>query len=550
MGLGIREPSGSSHVPGTVKLYESDPARLDATLEESGLTFARRLKKSKEGEITLVPQPSESPNDPLNWPPWKKDLTFLTICFATAVGCTVGPALAPVHVDLMVEFHTSYTTIANLTGYQFFATGVAGLLCEVMTRFWGRRPIYLLSIGFLFAGALWNAIVKSGDTGGLLGGRVLQGIGLGAFETLVVTSIGDMYFVHERGKRIAFYNLLFFGTSYFTPILAGYISAKYGWRTQFKIMTGFFTAALIMTFLLCPEHAFVRDRKFETDLVSEDSSATNVNVDEGKEKIKATPVERKKTFLQELKVYNGRFSTDGFLKLLVAPFPAMFYPAAIWVFLLQGTFVTWGIGVSIVIAQIFAVPPYNFNPTQMGYIYAAPTIGALVAYILCLLTYDRFCLYLTKRNNFTYEPEFRIFLVIPVLITGIPGLIAYGYATTTPGLHWIVPSILYGMLTFAVVMACIATYSYILDAHRDLSVELMVAVLLLKNFFSWGSTFYLSDWLAKWGARKVFLTLGLIQAGICIGSVVVYVYGKVWRAMMARVKLLERLGLRPEKMKM
>lgn len=185
----------------------------------------------------------------------------------------------------------------------------------------------------------------------------------------------------------------------------------------------------------------------------------------------------------------------------------------------------------------------------MGYIYASPTIGALLAYILCILTYDRLCLYLTKRNNLTYEPEFRIFLVIPVLLTGIPGLIAYGYATTTPGLHWIIPSILYGMLTFAVVAACIATYSYILDAHRELSVELMVAVLLLKNIFAWGSTFYLSDWLVKWGARKVFLTMGLLQAVICVGSVVIYVYGKVWRAMMARVKLLERLGLRPGNMR-
>ena len=51
---------------------------------------------------------------------------------------------------------------------------MAGLLCEVMARFWGRRPIYLLSTAFMFAGALWNAMVKSGDIGGFLGARVLQ----------------------------------------------------------------------------------------------------------------------------------------------------------------------------------------------------------------------------------------------------------------------------------------------------------------------------------------------------------------------------------------
>jgi len=112
---------------------------------------------------------------------------------------------------------------------------------------------------------------------------------------------------------------------------------------QFKVMAGFFIPVLAMVFFLCPEHAFIRDRKFETDLVSEGSSTESVNIGEGKQEIGATAasMESKKTFFQELRVYNGRFSTDGFWKLLVAPFPAMLYPAAIWVFLLQGTFVTW-----------------------------------------------------------------------------------------------------------------------------------------------------------------------------------------------------------------
>ncbi|MDB5851863.1 MAG: hypothetical protein JWP29_5615 [Rhodoferax sp.] len=185
----------------------------------------------------------------------------------------------------------------------------------------------------------------------------------------------------------------------------------------------------------------------------------------------------------------------------------------------------------------------------MGYIYAAPTIGALLAYILTLLTSDSIVLFLARRNNLTYEPEFRIILVIPVFLTGIPGLIAYGYATTTPGLHWIVPSILYGMLTFAVIVSCIVTYSYLLDAHREVSVEMMVAVLLLKNFFAWGSTYYLPNWIVQWGPRKVFLTMGCIQGAICLGSVVVWVWGKVWREKMERVQLLKRLGLKPGKMR-
>lgn len=36
-------------------------------------------------DIVLVPQPSESPRDPLNWSLWKKDLLLVIISLDTAV---------------------------------------------------------------------------------------------------------------------------------------------------------------------------------------------------------------------------------------------------------------------------------------------------------------------------------------------------------------------------------------------------------------------------------------------------------------------------------
>ena len=86
----------------------------------------------------------------------------------------MGPVLSPINGKLVVEFHTNYTTVANFVGYQFAASGAAGLLCEVFARLWGKRPIYFLSILFLFVGTVWNAVVQSGDVRGFMGARVLQ----------------------------------------------------------------------------------------------------------------------------------------------------------------------------------------------------------------------------------------------------------------------------------------------------------------------------------------------------------------------------------------
>lgn len=129
-------------------------------------------------------------------------------------------------------------------------------------------------------------------------------------------------------------------------------------------------------------------------------------------------------------------------------------------------------------------------------------------------------------------------------------MFAFGYASQQAKaleLHWIVPSFCFGLLTFGVVMSCTATFSYILDAHRDVALEMMVGLLVLKNFWAWGSTYFISDWLTAEGPKNMFFVIGGIQLGICLLSIVMYVFGKVQRDWYARHNPLKKLGLYPKK---
>lgn len=58
---------GSLVLSGTTRHYD-DPNRPTRVGEG-----ATTLKTTEDG-IILVPQPSDDPNDPLNWPLWKRDL--------------------------------------------------------------------------------------------------------------------------------------------------------------------------------------------------------------------------------------------------------------------------------------------------------------------------------------------------------------------------------------------------------------------------------------------------------------------------------------------
>ena len=80
---------------GETEGYILDEATLKAKL---GLAHDAVLKKSKKG-IVLIPQPSEDPEDPLNWPQWKKAVILLVIavnaCTADYSAATGASALLP-----------------------------------------------------------------------------------------------------------------------------------------------------------------------------------------------------------------------------------------------------------------------------------------------------------------------------------------------------------------------------------------------------------------------------------------------------------------------
>jgi MFS family permease len=64
----------------------------------------------------------------------------------------------------------------------------------------------------------------------ILWSRIFQGVALAPFEALVNACVGDLYFVHERGVRMAITNTCLFGGAFLTPVFVGMIAADIGWQ--------------------------------------------------------------------------------------------------------------------------------------------------------------------------------------------------------------------------------------------------------------------------------------------------------------------------------
>ncbi|KAI0966967.1 major facilitator superfamily transporter [Xylaria arbuscula] len=553
MGLGILDVPG--HVPGTTRYFD-DPDRPQTT----DTVNARGLKCDYSGPVPIIlnPQPSDDPNDPLNWPLWQRDvITFilsLTAIFATAL----GPILAANTLTLSVWFELNFTYIALLTGYFLLGVGVAGFFFVPSGRIYGKRHLFILGLVILIASSAWAGAVGH-DYTSLLWARIIQGVGTAPFEGLVNAAVGDLYFVHQRGKRMALTNLAVFGGAFFTPILVGKITHTIKWWWTFNLVSIFCGASLIAVFLFVPETAYRRAASLNTDIAS--FAASEDHHGNGEEKTAdghpgtststttTTPqsLPPKKTFAQSLALFDGRKTDDSFFKLLFRPLPLFAQPAFLWAALVQGTMIGWTVFIGVILAAIFLGPPLFWGEVQTGYAYVGPFVGALLGFFAAGIFADWSAKALTRLNGGIYEPEFRLVLVIPQLVFGVTGL--FGFAVTAQGtlegqFHWIAPIIFFGFEVAGTVVGAVASSLYIVDAYRDLSIEGFTCLIIFKNMFSFGLTFKAYDWLVHSGIREVFFSLGAVQIVVCFLTVPMYIFGKRNRDFFHRHDLLRMFGLR------
>ncbi len=105
-------------------------------------------------------------------------------------------------------------------------TGACGPFVSALGRKYGKRPVYVASSIFGTVGIIISESASGYST--LLAGRILQGVGLAAYEALAIATIGDLFFVHERGPRVAVAMFLLAAISNGVSIIAGVITANLG----------------------------------------------------------------------------------------------------------------------------------------------------------------------------------------------------------------------------------------------------------------------------------------------------------------------------------
>ncbi|KAI1635074.1 hypothetical protein F4809DRAFT_473698 [Biscogniauxia mediterranea] len=228
------------------------------SFSSAGVERGLKYGKGKHSGIELSPQPSDDPQDPLNWPLWRKHLNFAALLVMVALVGAMKTAYISVDSFIAIEEGVSYTAAVALTGAPLIISAATGMASTVIARIWGKRPVYLVSTILIFIGVVWNTQVN-GRVGENMAARVFQGMGWGAFDTLVLGSIQDTYFEHQRQSKILIYYVVSVATTWGSPLLGGIASSgPAGFAVQFEIISCFMTIAIPLIVFGVPETTFDR----------------------------------------------------------------------------------------------------------------------------------------------------------------------------------------------------------------------------------------------------------------------------------------------------
>ncbi|KAG9662133.1 serine/threonine kinase 16, partial [Aureobasidium melanogenum] len=532
MALGILEPR-AEHVPGTVQVTRQSDNEL-----------------SKSRTTILVPKPTDDPNDPLTWPIWQRDIILVILCIVSVLATTASPLLAADSVELALKFQCTFEDAALLTAYHLAGVAVGSLLFVPLARVWGKRHVFLIGSLLMIASSAWGGSTHMGyNYTSMLWARVIQGVALAPFESLINACVGDLYFVHERGLRMAFANVSLFGGAFLTPVFVGMIAHNIGWWWSFYFIAIFMGGGFLLLLFLCPEVAYRRPDRLNTDIMtasSESLDPNNILYDEKSPNEQVVPRVRGNAWKPlRISPFDGRKTDESFWKLFLRPFPLFLHPAVIWACLLQGVIIGWTVMVGVILSLIFLGPPLFYNEEQAGKMYTAAFIGSILGLLIAGVYTELTTRFMVRRNNGRYEPEFRILLVIPTLMFAASGLYGFGITAAKVARYgWFVPEVFLALIVASMVMGATASAQYLLDAHRDIAIESFTCLIIFKNIFSFILAYFAYTWVFSGGIERLFIIFGSIEVAICALSLPMYVFGKISRDFFHRHDLLQVFRLR------
>lgn len=446
-------------------------------------------------ELVLNPQPSSSPNDPLNWTKGRKAWhTFLLITI-TGLGAGLSTCSSASSYAMTHELGISDNQFNIAVSILFIGIGSGTYFMSPLPSLLGRRLPYIISMAFGIAGSAMLAKVQR--KGLLTAAHFGLGVAESCAEAMVQHSLADIFFEHQRGSVLGFYVLAISGGTFLGPLVAGYIAAneKLGWRWIGWIGVICCVIVLFVFLFSLEETTFNRRsvlcRRQATDgdtikmTVSEEENPVPSRTQLLNEEPEACVLGTKVPYRKRIAIVTPRTNSlsklaRGYAYLLYHTPKCFIFPAVLF------SGLQWGAQVSLLTFYAtvqdvnYFEAPYNYTDEAVAIMNVPCLIGLVVGIIYGGFLADKYVGWRASRNGGILEPEYRLWLTFPAAFIGSAGLLLFGIGTEK-GWNWPLPYVGLGFIGFT--WGCVGdiSLSYMQQAYPEAILECMTGVAVINN---------------------------------------------------------------------
>ncbi|KAJ6024617.1 hypothetical protein N7540_005414 [Penicillium herquei] len=521
--------------------------------EEKPLNGTERLFPVENGQITLIPTPTNDPDDPLNWSTWRRYwhafLVLVIVAFTAATSNDAGTAGNGMNAQLGI----SWDAINVAAGVLFVGIGYCTLLLSPAPFLYGRRISYLLCLLFSIIGSIWFARIETVEDN--IWNQLFVGASESCAEALAQLSLSDIFFQHRRGLVLGFYILATSVGTFMGPLVSGFIldSSLLGWRWVGWLAAIISGGLMVLFYFGLEETSF--DRKTVLDglgvnpseqqqqpqgsgvLSSDEKSERPPNV----EPILVNSVDEEsgqkkgKTYWQRIALITPSPTLIGtgfkqYCRRLYHTLGIMLFPAVIYSGLQWGAQDAWLTFYLTIEEDNYYEAPWFYTDAAVGIMNVPTLIGACLGCIYGGWFSDFFVTWTAKRNGGIFEAEQRLWLLFPVAFIGPAGLMLFGIGSDK-GWNWPLPYLGLGFIGFGWGCAGDLSMAYLQDAYPEMVLEGMVGVSVINNTIGCIFTFSAQYWIDAQSLSQVFIAIGILSWAFLMTTAPMIYWGKKCRRM-------------------
>ncbi|KAJ5204486.1 MFS-type transporter [Penicillium cinerascens] len=496
-------------------------------------------------DIVLYPEPTDSPNDPLNWSTWRKYWHASLVLFIVGLTAATSNDASSAQYGMNIQLGVSWGAMNTASGILFLSIGYATLLLAPIPSLYGRRMVYIICLLWSIIGSVWMA--RTQNTQDALWNQLFVGASEACAEATAQLSLSDLFYQHRRGMSMGLYVLATSVGTFLGPLIAGFIADNAGWRWVGWAGAILSVATLILFYFGFEETTF--DRKFALQGVTPPSPPHPATTPEALEKF-ATPTgntsvvstrdvengsrDPRKSYLQQIALVtpSPTLRGTGFKQYLeslwhtlkVFGFPAVWYSGLQW-----GAQDGWLTFYLTIEEDNWVGPPWNYSDNAAAIMNVSTLIGAVIGCIYGGWFSDTFVQWMAKRNNNVFEPEHRLWLMFPAAVISPAGLMLFGIGSDK-GWSWPGPYVGLGMIGFGWGCAGDLSMAYLQDAYPEMVLEGMVGVSVINNTIGCIFSFVAGDWLAVQSVSQVFIAMGVMSFVFMMTTAPMIYWGSISRA--------------------